>query len=63
MTRSPAPMTKSNSILADLGYLRHVGDEKREDYASGEQPLRVQFSGPRGFSAVGYMFRRLSLRR
>jgi hypothetical protein len=49
---APSPMTTSDSISADL---HHVGDEERKGYANGEQPP--------GFSAVGYMFRRLSLRR
>ena len=51
----PAPMTTSDSISADLDCLHHVGDEERKGYANGEQPP--------GFSAVGYMFRRLTLRR
>jgi hypothetical protein len=50
MAPAPAPMTTSDSISADL---HHVGDEER--HANGEQPP--------GFSAVDYMFRRLSLRR
>jgi hypothetical protein len=63
MTRAPAPMTNSGSMSADPGYLHHVSDENREGYADSEQPLRIQFSDPPGFSGVGYMFRRLSLRR
>jgi hypothetical protein len=51
MAPAPAPMTTSDSISADL---HHVGGEERKGYANGEQPP--------GFSAVGYMFRRLSLR-
>jgi hypothetical protein len=62
MTPASPPIRTSDSILADLGYLHHVGDEECED-ANVEQPLRIQSSGPPGFSAVGYMFRRLSLRR
>jgi hypothetical protein len=31
--------------------------------ANGEQPPRIQYPAPPGFSAMGYMFRRLSLRR
>jgi hypothetical protein len=65
LSRAPgqAPMTTSGSISADLGHLHHVGNEEREGYANGEQPPPVQPPGPPGFSAVGYMFRRLSLRR
>jgi hypothetical protein len=63
MTRAPAPMTNSGSISADLGYLHHVGDEEREDYVNGEQPPPIQYPGLQGLSAVGYMFRRLRLRR
>jgi hypothetical protein len=63
MAPAPAPMTTSDSISADLAYLHHIGDEEREDYANGEQPLQIQFSDPPGVSAVGYMFRRLGLRR
>jgi hypothetical protein len=63
MAPAPAPMTTSDSILADLAYLHRAGDEEREDYANGEQPLRVRFCAPPGFRPVGYMFRRLSLRR
>jgi hypothetical protein len=48
------PMTTWETS-AGLAYLHHVGDEERKGYANGEQPP--------GFSAVGYMFRRLSLRR
>jgi hypothetical protein len=63
MAPAPAPMTTSDSIPADLGYLHHAGDEEREGYANGEQPPPIQPPAPPGFSAVGYMFRRLSLRR
>ena len=62
MAPALAPLTTSDSISADLDYLHHVRDEERKGYANGEQlpPIRP---GPPGFSAVGYMFRRLSLRR
>jgi hypothetical protein len=56
------PMTTSETS-ADLAYLHHVSDEEREGYANGEQPPPIQSPGPPGFSAVGYIFRRLSLRR
>ena len=35
MAPAPAPMTTSDSISADLGYLHHVSDEEREAYANG----------------------------
>lgn len=60
---APAPMTTSDSISADPDYLHHVGDEERKGYANGEQAPSFQYPGPLGFSAAGYMFRRLSLRR
>ncbi len=59
---APAPMTTSE-ISADLDYLHHAGDEEREGYANGEQPPPIQPPAPPGSSAVGYMFRRLSLQR
>jgi hypothetical protein len=61
MTR--APMTTSDSISADLDYLHHMGDEVREGYANGKQPPTILYPGRPGFSAMGYIFRRLSLRR
>jgi hypothetical protein len=63
MTRAPAPMRKSGLISADLAFLHHMSDDQREDYANGERPLRAQFFAPPGLSAMGYIFRRLSLRR
>jgi hypothetical protein len=60
---APAPMTPSDSTSANLVYLFHVNDEEREDCANGEQPPPIQSPGPPGLSAVGYMFRRLRLRR
>jgi hypothetical protein len=57
---APAPMTTSNSTSADLAYLHHSGDDGREAYDKGRQPN--QYPGPLKFTAVGYMFRRLSLR-
>ena len=52
-----------DSISADPDYLHHVGDEERKGYANGEQAPSFQYPGPLGFSAAGYMSRRLSLRR
>jgi hypothetical protein len=63
MAPSPSPISTSDSILADLDYLHHAGDEEREGYANGQQPPPIQYPGPPEFSAVGYIFRRLSLRR
>ena len=63
MAPAPAPMTTSDSTLADLAYLHHVSDEEREGYASGQQPPLIHYPVLPGFNAVGYMFRRLSLRR
>ena len=60
MAPAPAPMTTS---AADLDYLHCMSDDEREAYDKGRQPPPVQPPGPPGFSAVGYMFRRLSLRR
>ena len=36
---APAPMTTSDSVSADLVHLHHVGDEEREGYALGCQPV------------------------
>ena len=58
MALAPAPMT----ISADLDYLHHMSDDEREAYDKGRPPP-IQYPGPPGFKAVGYMFRRLSLRR
>ena len=59
---APSPMTTSETS-ADLAYLHHVSDEEREGYANGQQPPSIQSPGPPEFSAVGYIFRRLALRR
>jgi hypothetical protein len=48
---------------ADLDYLHCMSDDEREAYDKGRQPPPIQPPGPPGFSAVDYMFRRLSLRR
>jgi hypothetical protein len=61
MTRAPAPTTTSDSNSADLAFLHHMSDDERKGNA-GEKPLRIQISGPTGFNARGYMFRRLNLR-
>jgi hypothetical protein len=61
MAPAPAPITTSDSNSADLAFLHHMSDDERKGNA-GEQPLRIQFSGPTGFNARGYMFRRLNLR-
>ena len=53
---APSPMTTS---AADLDYLHHVSDDERKAYNKGRQRPPIQPPG----SAVGYMFRRLSLRR
>ena len=63
MAPAPAPMTTSDSISADLAYLHHVVGEGRKGYANGEQVPPIQSPVPPGVSAMGYMFRRLSLRR
>jgi hypothetical protein len=63
MAPALTPMTPSDSISADLYYLHHMSDFGREAYDKGREPPPVQYPGPPGFSAVGYMFRRLSLRR
>jgi len=63
MAPARAPITTSDSISADLDYLHHVGEEERKGCENGEQAPPIQYPGPPGFSAVGYMFRRLSLRR
>ena len=63
MARAPAPMTTADSTSTDLAYLHHVSDEEREGYANGQQPPSIHYPVPLGFSAVGYIFRRLSLRR
>jgi|SRR5580693_1198582 hypothetical protein len=55
------PMATSETS-ADLAYLHHVSDEEREGYASGQQPPSIHYPVLPGFNAVGYMFRRLSLR-
>jgi hypothetical protein len=60
MAPAPAPLTPS---AADLDYLHCLSDEEREGYANGRQPPPIQPPAPPGFRAVGYMFRRLSLRR
>jgi hypothetical protein len=60
MAPAPAPMTIS---AADLGYLHRVSDDKLEAYEKGCQPPPIQPPASPGFSTVGYMFRRLSLRR
>jgi hypothetical protein len=62
MTRAPAPMTNLGSISADLAYLHRMSDDEREAYDKGREPPPIQPPGPPGVSAVGYMFRRLSLR-
>ena len=63
MAPAPPPITTSDSISADLAYLHHVSDEEREGYANGQQPPSIHYPVLPGFNAVGYMFRRLSLRR
>jgi len=60
MAPAPAPMT---TPAADLDYLHCMSDDEREAYDKGRQPPPVQLPGPQGISAVGFMFRRLSLRR
>jgi hypothetical protein len=52
----------TSETSADLAYLHHVSDEEREGYASGQQPPSIHYPVLPGFNAVGYMFRRLSLR-
>ena len=60
MAPAPAPMTTS---AADLDYLHCMSDNEREACNEGRQPPPVQPPAPPGFGAMGYMFRRLSLRR
>jgi hypothetical protein len=62
MAPALTPMTTSETS-ADLAYLHHVSDEEREGYANGQQPPSIHYPVLPGFNAVGYMFRRLSLRR
>jgi hypothetical protein len=53
----------NDKLTADLNYLHHVNDDKCEAHDNARQRPPIQYPGPPGFSAVGYMFRRLSLRR
>jgi len=41
MAPAPAPITTSDSILADLDYLHHVGDEEREGFSRSPKSPRT----------------------
>src|SRR6202040_2182344 len=55
MAPAPAPMTTSDSIPADLGYLHLVSDDELEAYEKGCHPPPIQPPAPPGFTAAGYM--------